>query len=244
MTVPGTTAVQSYRYDSLYRLTEATEKTGSTQNWSQSWEHDRYGNRIGFAQNIAGVTTPPNPSIDPLTNRFNTGQGFTYDKNGNVVQDVDAVTSEARTFVFNGDNKQIEVKDANGTAIGKYYYDGEGHRVKKVIEATGETTVFVYSSGKLVAEYSTAAPPQNPTTSYAATDLLGSPRVLTDSLGNVVSRRDIRFSLATSFTAWSMLARIPARAFTPACSGKARERAGWGLFGPSHAINGVATRSR
>lgn len=50
--------------------------------------------------------------------------------------------------------------------------------------------VFVCSAGRLVAEYSTAAAVQNPTTSYTATDLLGSPRVLTDSLGNVVSRRD------------------------------------------------------
>jgi RHS repeat-associated protein len=41
-----------------------------------------------------------------------------------------------------------------------------------------------------VAEYSTQTPPQNPTTSYTGTDQLGSPRVITDSLGNVVSRRD------------------------------------------------------
>jgi RHS repeat-associated protein len=44
--------------------------------------------------------------------------------------------------------------------------------------------------GKLVAEYSTAAPPQNPTTSYTATDQLDSPRVITDTNGNVTSRRD------------------------------------------------------
>ncbi|MBS1768298.1 MAG: RHS repeat-associated core domain-containing protein [Acidobacteria bacterium] len=53
-----------------------------------------------------------------------------------------------------------------------------------------ETIVYVYSNGKLAAEYSTAAAPANPTTNYTETDMLGSPRVLTDSLGNVVSRRD------------------------------------------------------
>lgn len=37
--------------------------------------------------------------------------------------------------------------------IGRYFYDGEGRRVKKVADA--ETTVFVYSAGKLIAEYST-----------------------------------------------------------------------------------------
>ena len=53
-----------------------------------------------------------------------------------------------------------------------------------------EVTVFVYSAGKLAAEYSTAPPEQNPTTKWTVTDQLGSPRVLVDSLGQVVSRRD------------------------------------------------------
>jgi RHS repeat-associated protein len=112
---------------------------------------------------------------------------FTYDKNGNIIKDTDPVTNQARQFVFNGDNKQTEVKDANGNPIGKYFYDGEGKRVKKVTAT--ETTIFVYSGGKLVAEYSTQIS-QNPTISYTTTDHLGSPRVITDKLGNVKSRRD------------------------------------------------------
>jgi RHS repeat-associated protein len=80
------------------------------------------------------------------------------------------------------------VKEANGNSIGKYYYDGEGKRVKKVTPA--EPTIFVYSAGKLAAEYSTQAPPSNPTINYTATDQLGSPRVITDKYGTVVSRRD------------------------------------------------------
>jgi uncharacterized protein RhaS with RHS repeats len=58
--------------------------------------------------------------------------------------------------------------------------------VKKVTDT--ETTVFVYDGeGALVAEYSTATPP-NPTTSYLTTDHLGSPRVITDKQGNVRSQ--------------------------------------------------------
>jgi len=71
--------------------------------------------------------------------------------------------------------------------IGRYYYDGEGKRVKKVTAT--EVTVFVYSSGKLVAEYSTELP-QNPTTNYVATDTLQSVRAISDKNGNVISRRD------------------------------------------------------
>ena len=85
--------VQSYRYDPLYRLTEAKETSNSTQNWIQNWTYDPYGNRQTFTQNIGGITTAPNPGVNVNTNRFNTGQGFNYDKNGNVTNDVDPVTT-------------------------------------------------------------------------------------------------------------------------------------------------------
>jgi RHS repeat-associated protein len=62
-------------------------------------------------------------------------------------------------------------------------YESDGSTVK-------EETIFVYSAGKLVEEYSTKPLPTNPTTSYTATDHLGSPRVITNSLGEIVSRRD------------------------------------------------------
>ncbi|MEP6847324.1 MAG: polymorphic toxin type 10 domain-containing protein, partial [Acidobacteriota bacterium] len=62
-----------------------------------------------------------------------------------------------------------------------------GKRVKKVTDQ--ETTVFVYSSGKLIAEYSTQVSSQ-PHTDYTTTDHLGSPRIITDELGQVTARRD------------------------------------------------------
>ena len=49
--------------------------------------------------------------------------------------------------------------------------------------------MFVYSAGKLVAEYSTR-PSQTPSVSYTTTDHLGSPRIITDQLGQVKARRD------------------------------------------------------
>jgi RHS repeat-associated protein len=185
--------VQTYKYDSLYRLTEARETTNNNQTWKEAFNYDRYGNRIGHDK-FVGTTqltldNKTHPTIDANTNRFNTGQGYVYDKNGNLTDD-----AEGRTFIFNGENKQRFVVQS-GKNVGEYFYDGEGKRVKKkVYELDGvsvkEETVFVYSAGKLVAEYSTKQPPPNPTTSYTATDQLGSPRVITDSNGQVISRRD------------------------------------------------------
>ena len=126
----------------------------------------------------------------PISNPY--GQGYLFDKNGNLTTDP---TGSGRNFTFNAENKQSEVRDASNpnqqtNIIGRYFYDGEGKRVKKVTNT--ETTVFVYSNGKLVAEYSTATPTTNPTTSYTMTDQLDSPRVITNALGEVTSRRDFK----------------------------------------------------
>ena len=111
--------------------------------------------------------------------------------------------AEGRTFTFDAENKQTQVKDANDAVIGTYSYDGDGKRVKKA--ATTENIVFVYdAAGKLVEEYSGStlqtsylyagsqllATETATDTNYTATDQLGSPRVVTDQNGNVVSRRD------------------------------------------------------
>lgn len=180
--------VQTYRYDAVDRIVEAKETVGSSPTWSQTFGYDRYGNRTSFAQEINGQpSTPGNltlPQIDPTTNRFQTGQGYAYDLAGNLIRDPDG-----RQFVFNGENKQILVRDERDVTIGEYRYDGSGRRVKKI--TAGETTVFVYDGfGKLAAEMSSRTPAPNPTVNYTATDPLGSPRVLTDSRGRVVSRRD------------------------------------------------------
>ncbi len=189
LTIPGTSFVTAYKYDPLNRLTEAQEKTSSTQNWIQQFGYDVYGNRTSFSQTIGGTTTSTTPSVNATTNRFNGSQGFSYDKNGNVINDVDAATSHSRLFIFNGDNKQIEVKDVtnNNHVVGIYSYDGEGKRVKKVTDT--ETTIFVYSLGRIVAEYSTQLS-SNPTVSYTTADHLGSPRIITDEIGQLKARRD------------------------------------------------------
>jgi RHS repeat-associated protein len=93
--------------------------------------------------------------------------------------------------VYDAENKMIEAKDANGNTLGRYFYDGEGKRVKKVVP-NSEETIFVYDAGgKLIAEFSNiVASQQEAKTSYLTNDHLGSPRITTDGNGKVISRRD------------------------------------------------------
>lgn len=160
------------------------------QTWKQTFGYDLYGNRTSRYQIIGNQELPINnltlPSIDSATNRFTANQGYIYDQNGNIIADP---ASNGRMFVFNGDNKQTEVRNSQNVVIGRYYYDGNGKRIKKVTDA--ETTIFVLDGlGKLIAEYSTVTPPEVPKINYTATDQIGSPRVITDTFGMVESRRD------------------------------------------------------
>ncbi|QQS33231.1 MAG: RHS repeat-associated core domain-containing protein [Acidobacteriota bacterium] len=199
----GFTAVQSYQYDSLNRLQDATENVtphggSQTQSWRQAFTFDRYGNR-NFDE--ANTTTLPkecngntevceairpivNPSANTANNRLN---GYTFDAAGNITVD-----AENRTFIYDAENKQTEVRDSQNTVIGQYRYDGDGKRVKKIVPATGEVTVFVYdASGKSIAEYSTVIESvETAKVAYLTADHLGSPRINTDRDGNVTSRRD------------------------------------------------------
>jgi RHS repeat-associated protein len=187
----------TYKYDSISRLSEAEEKSGNRQTWIQTFGYDQYSNRVAFSQNILGNRMPLNnvtlPDIDPGSNRFSEGQGYEFDKIGNLEKDV--TSANLREITYDANNKQTGIRDLNtGITLGEYFYDGNGRRVKKKVYDTGgllvEEIVFVYSGDKLVAEYSTQDPPDDPATNYTLTDTLGSVRVISDQHGRIVSRRD------------------------------------------------------
>jgi RHS repeat-associated protein len=195
-TYGGFTATQTYTYDSLNRLKSAEETIPGRAGWKQTFQYDRYGNR-NFDQtnttmpDFGGGALPKvfNPEVLTSNNRFKADQDgdniddYLYDAAGNTTKD-----AQGKTFVYDAENKQTEVKNAAGATIGQYFYDGEGKRVKKV--AGGEVTIFIYdATGKLVAEYANQIS-QTPKVSYLTQDRLGSPRINTDANGNVTARHD------------------------------------------------------
>lgn len=204
----------------LKSATENLTPTGgtSTQTWKQTFNYDRYGNRT-FDETVVGgnpltttltrgCTTSAynpngicdkkkfNPNIAATDNRIiedqdtDSSMDYEFDAAGNTEKD-----AGGRTFTYDAENKQTLVM--NGTLkVGEYFYDGDGKRVKKIAYdqygIAEETTIFVYdASSKLVAEYSTQVAQQSEAkVSYLTSDHLGSPRILTDANGNVISRRD------------------------------------------------------
>jgi RHS repeat-associated protein len=184
----GLSYTQSFGYDALNRLSTATETNGGTTNWSQTNAYDRYGNRqIDYGGGSYNLT------FSSSTNRITTG-GFSYDSAGNLTNDT------IHTYAFDANDK---IKSVDSTSA--YVYDGESARVRKLV---GENTRFVYgiggqlvaefdgSSGNLKKEYISGGITIEPTavnsngTQYPTGDHLGSPRVITNSSGSVVSRHD------------------------------------------------------
>ena len=167
MTRPNGSWSQTYSYDSLNRLTGASESgTGS---WSRGYGYDAYGNRwVTSSAGLPGLSleTPVAQSWYNGNNRIN---NWSYDAAGNVTQ----VGSMARSFSYDAENRQVTATVA-GTGT-TYAYDGEGRRVTKA--AGGQTTVYVYDAlGELAAEYGQAT---DNGTVYLTADALGSTRLAT-----------------------------------------------------------------
>lgn len=205
----GFTYTQSYSYDALNRLESAAEMSDTTQLWKQSFAYDRFGNRTidtGLDQNSIKKTSDnlkptllsDNPTLNPLNNQISVSQGYGYEGAGNLVSVPNrADPTKSYKYEYDAENHQISFdRDPVGTPNQKdaeYVYDGDGRRVKKVVD--GETTIFVYdASGRLVAEYSSAGS-NGGGTSYLTSDTLGTPRVITgsdinDANGGVEARHD------------------------------------------------------
>ncbi len=186
----GFTATQNYTYDSLNRLKSAVETIPNQTGWKQTFIFDRYGNRTFDTANnntntlLSGCPVNIcNPSANTQNNKL---IGTNYDEVGNT-----KIEASGQSYDYDAENKQVQVNNTSGI-VGKYFYDGDGKRVKKFVPSTSETTIFVYDAGgKMVAEYSTVTASQEEAKiSYLTNDHLGSPRITTDATGKVVSRRD------------------------------------------------------
>jgi RHS repeat-associated protein len=191
----------TYSYDALYRLVSAVT-TGSTSYpaWGLSETYDRYGNRTQQTaiSGCVGITCPqPSVAVSATTNHL-TASTFTYDASGNMTND------GQNTLVYDGESRTSSA--TNGSSSGTYTYDGKGLRVKRAstVSGTTTTTVYVFSGGKVLAEYDNGSLPSAATREYiyAGGKLIAkidtatkyyhqdhlSNRAITDSSGSLVAQ--------------------------------------------------------
>ena len=161
-------------------------------------------------------TFTPAPSIDVSTNRFvTTGTNYSYDAAGNLSQEPIAVGSSTNNYyTYDAENHMTlatrGTSSGTATEVGRYSYDGEGHRFKRldqnlytVFGINGEmisdytlspsyslTREYLYGPNGLLATIEPGSSTDTTKVKYTTADHLGSPRVITYGDGSVFSRHD------------------------------------------------------
>ncbi|MBX3267041.1 MAG: hypothetical protein KF831_10075 [Acidobacteria bacterium] len=62
-----------------------------------------------------------NPDLNASDNRMAAGQGWSYDAAGNVIAD-----PQGRSFIYDAENKQVEVENSLEQSIGEYWHHVQG----------------------------------------------------------------------------------------------------------------------
>ena len=58
-----------------------------------------------------------NPTANASNNRLSSDDDYVFDSAGNTAED-----AQGRTFIYDAENKQVEVKNDLNQTIGKYWY--------------------------------------------------------------------------------------------------------------------------
>ncbi|MCK4528831.1 RHS domain-containing protein [candidate division WOR-3 bacterium] len=130
----------TYQYDDLYRLMSADPATGG----NEGYTYDLLDNRL----TSAGVSGNWSYNANNELQGYDT-VSFNYDANGNTTKKT--AESQETNYIYDIEDRLIEVKDGNDVLIASYYYDPFGRRLWK--EVDGTRTYFLYSDEGLVGEY-------------------------------------------------------------------------------------------
>lgn len=187
-------SVDQYTYDWLDRIVTASGDFGSL-----SYSYDSVGNRTS----LNGTQYVYN-SMSELESTSE-GTSFAYDQNGNLVS---KTNTHVWTYQYDFSNRLVEA-GYDGQMIGQYVYDGDGRRVKKTEWSESmqvfQSRIYVYEGISVLYEKNVDAGMEalyiygatgriaektDDMTFYYHNDYLGSPRIITDEDGVVVTGID------------------------------------------------------
>jgi RHS repeat-associated protein len=183
--------VHNYMYDTLYQIIQATHP--SIPNPLEQFTYDTAGNRLTDLIHDNYQYNELNQLIEDDSCMYN------YNADGNMTEKVSKSTGDTTHFIWDIENRLIEVRKP-GT-IARYIYDALGRRMSK--EVNGVKKQFRYDGQNLILEmggtdtimanYTFGLGIDNPlmmnrtaNNYYYTKDGLGSVTALTDSTGNVV----------------------------------------------------------
>jgi RHS repeat-associated protein len=184
-------SLQNFGYDWLNRVVSAEEGTDTL-----VYTYDAAGNRL--SQNDTAYTYD---TMNELLSGSD-GSSFTYDEMGNAV--TKSTSTDTYSYTHDQRNRLVQV-EKNQQVIAEYTYDGDGRRIEKTewVESLQDyrSTIYVYSGGNVIYEENVqtgahATYVHGPTgkiaknaeglREYYHRDHLGSTRLITDELGEVV----------------------------------------------------------
>ncbi len=182
---------ESYAYDAAGRISQANDwkyVNGQDQTPAEFYRYfgyDQYGNM--WVTGNSGVTLDGGTPTSDIYSGKNQMSSGSYDTAGNQT------TFGTYALTYNADERQATATESPSYGGGSvtYSYDGNGRRVESATSG-GLTTVFVYDAmGQLISQYSNGSE-ATPVcqTCYLSYDHLGSTRLVTDELTDLIARHD------------------------------------------------------
>ncbi|MBC7264510.1 MAG: hypothetical protein H5T64_09190 [Chloroflexi bacterium] len=179
----GGTQTQSFVYDALDRVTTATASGGTGGLYSEGYTYNPIGNLLS-----KGGVNYTYGSSKPHAVTAAGSNSYAYDANGNTI--TRTVGSDTYALTYDAENRLTQVKK-NGGAIAAFVYDGDGVRVKAMVNGTTTAYIGDYyeQTGSTIRKYYYAngqrvAMQENSTLYWLLTDHLGSTAITANSSGS------------------------------------------------------------
>jgi RHS repeat-associated protein len=144
---------RTWSYDALGQVTAESDANNTA--YHRGFSYDAIGNRLA---SIEGNTDPTQPGATTYTptalNQYSQisvpsvpSVVPTYDADGNQlasqIRPLGASSLESCLFVWDGENRLIEIKDAAGTTtLASYAYDSQSRRIARTVGTTSLVTLY------------------------------------------------------------------------------------------------------